>query len=56
MSDREFNGWIAVVVGGSLGIGRAVAERLALRWKAAVIGARRPEAEAVNGMRTVGET
>ncbi len=55
MSDGEFNGRIAVVAGGSLGIGRAVAERLVQGGAKVVIGARRPEAvaEAVNRMRTV---
>lgn len=54
MSDREFTGRVAIVAGGSMGIGRAIAERLAHGGAKVVIGARRPDAvaDAVNVIRS----
>jgi NAD(P)-dependent dehydrogenase (short-subunit alcohol dehydrogenase family) len=56
MSDHEFEGRVAVVAGGSMGIGRAVAERLAGGGAQVVIAARRAEAllTAVSGIEKAG--
>lgn len=44
MGDTEFDGRVALVAGGSMGIGRAVAERLARGGAQVVIAARRADA------------
>lgn len=46
MGDAEFEGRVALVAGGSMGIGRAVAERLARGGAQVVIAARRADAVA----------
>ena len=56
MSDREFEGLVAVVAGGSMGIGRAVSERLARGGAKVVLAARRADAvdETVRNIRNAG--
>src|SRR5688572_7583280 len=51
-----FDGKVAVVTGGSVGVGRATAHRLAADGAAVVFCGRRPEAveAAVGGMRAAG--
>lgn len=56
MSDAELAGKVAVVTGGSLGIGRAAARRLAAGGARVLLCGRRPEpvAEAVAAVRAAG--
>ncbi len=56
MGDTEFSGKVAIVAGGSLGIGRAASARLAAGGATVVLCGRRPEAveEAVTQVRTAG--
>lgn len=56
MPDREFEGKVALVAGGSLGIGRAAAERLAAGGARVVVAARRQPAldSVVSAIRDVG--
>lgn len=56
MSEREFEGRVAIVAGGSMGIGRAAAERLAAGGAQVVVCARREDAvvETVDAITTAG--
>jgi NAD(P)-dependent dehydrogenase (short-subunit alcohol dehydrogenase family) len=50
----RFEGKVALVVGGTLGIGRAAAERLASEGAAVVVGGREPEADVPGDLREDG--